>query len=92
MSDMVIDPCQKFHSFAPVPGDDRIIQDQDFNPLRPGQRTENSRYFSGKEQKELLSVERNIVQETIVGILRNRLILMLGIQETEKIFPLKYQQ
>ena len=82
MGHMVIDPCQEFHGFTPVPGNDRIIQDQDFNPLWPGQGTENSRYLSGKEQKELLPVERNVVQETIVGILRNRLIFMLGIQNT----------
>ena len=61
-------------------------------PLRTCQGTESSRYFSSEEQKELFPVKRNVIQETIVSILWNRLLLVLGIQETEKIFPLKYQQ
>lgn len=92
MGGMVIDPCQKFHSFAPVPGKDRIIKDQDFDLVGVGQGTEDSRYFSSKEQKEFLPVERNVIQETIVGILRNSLIFVPGIQKAEKIFLPKYQQ
>lgn len=48
MSYVVIDPCQKFHSLAPILGNDRIIQNQHFDQLWPGQGTENSGYFSSK--------------------------------------------
>src|SRR5699024_4930883 len=69
MSHMIIDSCQKFHGFTAVPCNDRIIQDQDFNPLRTCQGTESSRYFSSEEQNELFPVKRNFIQETIVSIL-----------------------
>ena len=57
MGHMSINPCQKFHGFAPVPENDRIIQNQNFDPLWLDQGTESNRYFSGKEQNELFSRE-----------------------------------
>ena len=68
MGYMIIDPGQKFHCFAPVPGNDGIIQNQNFDPLWPGQGTESSRDFGSKQQNELLPVERDFIQETIIGI------------------------
>lgn len=69
MSYMVIDPCKKFHNFSAVPGNNRIIQDQNFDPLWPGQSTESGSYLSSEKQKKLLPVERGFIQETIVSIL-----------------------
>ena len=52
MGHMCINPCLKFHGFAPVSENDRIIQNQNFNPLWLDQGTESNRYFSCKEQND----------------------------------------
>ena len=87
---MIVYPRKKLYGFAPVPFDDRIIQDKHLDTFRSGKPAECTGHFCGKEQQELRPVKRSVVQKTVVSVFGNSLCFPFGVQEVEKIPALEY--
>ena len=83
MFHMVIHPCRQFHFLTPVTFDDGIIKNQNLDTLRSCESVKSGSNFNCKEKQEVLPVVGCFIQKTVIGVLGNSLVFMLGIQETE---------
>ena len=77
MKHVVIHLGEKFHSFAAVAPQHGIVEDKHSDPALAGKLPQSSCYPYSQEQEKFFPVERGIAEETVIGILGNRMVVML---------------
>ena len=85
---MVVNPCQKLHGLAAVPGKNGIVQHKHLLAAGAGQGTEHFRDPDCQQEQEAVPIEGWISEEAVEGILGNGAVDMVGMQKTEQIVSL----